>query len=445
MNGAIDGAHDPMAFHVMAKPIGPVCNLNCTYCYYLEKRRLYPGARNFRMINRVLDAYVRQLIEAQDTVEINFAWQGGEPTLMGLDFFRRAMALLRRYCLPGKRVANALQTNGVLLDDAWCAFLRENDFLVGLSIDGPRRLHDRYRLDKRGRPTFDRVMKTLGLLQKHGVEFNTLTVVSRDNASQPREVYRFLKDQGSRFMQFIPLVERGGDGKTLAPPPAPGGEGAAVTPWSVMPAAYGDFLSAIFDEWVRNDVGRIYVQLFDAQLGLWAGLPSELCVFAETCGKGLALEHNGDLYACDHYVYPGYRLGNILEQPLAALAHSRRQVGFGRDKRRKLPRYCRDCAFLFACNGGCPKHRFAQTPDGKPGLNYLCAGYKRFFAHIDPQMRTMAGLLRAGQPPAMIMTLLRQSERAWNQRRPKAGRNNPCPCGSGETFKKCCGRWAANV
>ena len=420
MNDAIDGARDAIAFQVMAKPIGPVCNLNCSYCYYLEKRRLYPGTRNFRMTDRVLDAYVRQSIEAHDTVDVDFAWHGGEPTLMGLDFFRRAVALQRRYCPAGKRVTNALQTNGVLLDDAWCAFLRENDFLVGLSIDGPRRLHDRHRLDKRGGPTFDRVMTALGLLRKHGVEFNTLTVVSRDNSRRPREVYRFLKDQGSRFMQFIPLVERGGDGKTLAPPPEPDDdEGAAVTPWSVTPAAYGDFLSAIFDEWVRTDVGRVYVQPFDVALGLWAGLPSELCIFAETCGKGLALEHNGDLYACDHYVYPGYRLGNILERPMAALARSRRQASFGRDKRRTLPRYCRDCEFLFACNGGCPKHRFAQTPDGKPGLNYLCAGYKRFFAHIDPQMRTMAALLRAGQPPAKIMTLPRQGRCTTRRRAPR--------------------------
>ncbi len=408
MNEAINGACDAITFQVMAKPIGPVCNLNCSYCYYLEKRRLYPGTRNFRMTDRVLDAYVRQSIEAHDTGNVNFAWQGGEPTLMGLDFFRRAVALQRRYRSPGKRVTNALQTNGVLLDDAWCAFLRENDFLVGLSIDGPRRLHDRHRLDKRGKPTFDRVMTALGLLRKHGVEFNTLTVVSRDNARRPGEVYRFLKDQGSRFMQFIPLVERDGDGNC-----------AAATASSVTPAAYGDFLSAIFDQWVGTDVGRVYVQPFDVALGLWAGLPSELCIFAETCGKCLALEHNGDLYACDHYVYPRYRLGNILERPMAALARSRRQVGFGRDKRRKLPRYCRDCAFLFACNGGCPKHRFAQTPDGEPGLNYLCAGYKRFFAHIDPQMRTMAALLRAGRPPAMIMTFPRQGRCTTRRRDPR--------------------------
>ncbi len=447
MNDAIAGRCKPKAFHVMAKPIGPVCNLNCTYCYYLEKRRLYPEARSFRMTERVLEAYVRQYIEAQDTPDINFAWQGGEPTLMGLDFFQRAVALQRRYCPPGKRVTNALQTNGVLLDDAWCAFLRENDFLVGLSIDGPRELHNRYRVDKRGKPTFDRVMKGLNLLQKHGVEFSTLTVVSRDNARHPREVYRFLKEQGSRFLQFIPLVERTGDCKTLTSPPAPDGDGAAaaVTPWSVRPAAYGRFLSAGFDEWVRNDVGRIYVQLFDVQLGLWAGLPSELCVFAETCGKGLALEHNGDLYACDHYVYPAYRLGNILEHPMAALARSPRQVRFGAAKRRSLPRCCRDCEFLFACNGGCSKHRFARTPDGEPGLNYLCGGYKRFFAHIDPYMRAMAGLLRSGQAPAMIMTFLRQRKRSSDHRPAKIGRNDACPCGSGKKFKRCCGRSASNL
>lgn len=444
MNDAIYGRREPTAFQVMAKPIGPICNLDCVYCYYLEKRRLYPQARSFRMTDRVLEAFISQYIETQDTPVINFLWQGGEPTLVGLDFFRRAVALQSRYCPPGKQVTNALQTNGVLLDDAWCEFLRKNDFLVGLSIDGPQELHDCNRVDRRGRPTFDRVLRGLKLLRKHGVEFNTLTVVSRDNARHPRDVYRFLKEQGSRFMQFIPLVERTCDGKTLAAPPGPEGDGTgAVTPWSVEPTAYGEFLSTVFDEWVRNDVGRIYVQLFDVQLGLWAGLPSELCIFGKTCGQGLAMEHNGDLYACDHYVYPAYRLGNILEQPMATLAHSRRQVGFGRDKRRRLPRYCRDCVFLFACNGGCPKHRFAPTPDGEPELNYLCGDYKRFFAHIDPYMRTMAGVLRRGQAPATIMPFLRQ--RSSDRGPANIGRNDACPCGSSKKFKRCCGRSASNL
>lgn len=440
MNDAIDGRREPTAFQVMAKPIGPICNLDCVYCYYLEKRRLYPQARSFRMTDRVLEAFISQYIETQDTAVINFLWQGGEPTLVGLDFFRRAVALQSRYCPPGKQVTNALQTNGVLLDDAWCEFLRKNDFLVGLSIDGPQELHDCSRVDRRGRPTFDRVLRGLKLLRKHGVEFNTLTVVSRDNARHPRDIYRFLKEQGSRFIQFIPLVERTCDGKTLAAPPGPEGDGtAAVTPWSVEPTAYGEFLSTVFDEWVRNDVGRIYVQPFDVQLGLWAGLPSQLCIFAKTCGQGLAMEHNGDLYACDHYVYPAYRLGNILEQPMATLAHSQRQVCFGRDKRRRLPRCCRECVFLFACNGGCPKHRFAPTPDGEPELNYLCGDYKRFFAHIDPYMRIMVGLLRRGQAPAKIMTFLRQRKRSSDRGPANIGRNDACPCGSGRKFKRCCG------
>lgn len=404
MNDTIDDARAPGAFHVMAKPIGPICNLNCSYCYYLEKRRLYPETRGFRMSERVLETFVGRYIEAQPSAEITFLWQGGEPSLMGLAFFRRVVALQRQYCPPGKRVNNALQTNGVLLNDAWCEFLRENRFLVGLSLDGPRRLHDRHRLDKRGKPSFDRVMRALKLLRKHGVEFNTLTVVNRDNARHPREVYRFLKAQGSRFIQFIPLVERAGDGETLAPPPS-GADERAVTPWSVGPAQFGAFLSTIFDEWVRNDVGRVYVQLFDVQLALWAGLPSELCIHAKSCGEGVVLEHNGDLYACDHYVYPDHRLGNILDHPLEDLARSPQQARFGRAKSQTLPRYCRQCAYLSVCNGGCPKHRFAQAPDGEPGLNYLCPSYKRFFAHIEPDMRTMTQLLRSGRAPATIMTL----------------------------------------
>jgi len=406
------------SFHILTKPIGPICNLDCTYCFYLEKERLYPDQTRWRMPDDVLEAYIRQYIEGQSVPEISFAWQGGEPTLLGVDFFRRAVALQRKYA-NGKKIHNALQTNGTLLDDGWGEFLAGEDFLVGLSLDGPREINDLYRRDKQQRDTFDDVMRGLGYLQKHRVAFNTLTVVSRANQDQPLVVYRFLKSIGSLVHQYIPLVERLPDasarqqGLGLAAPPDPSGDsqaGAAVTAWSVEPKPYGRFLTAIFDEWVRQDIGRTYVQLFDVMLGIWAGLPSSLCVFAETCGNALAVEHNGDLYSCDHYVYPQYKLGNLRHQVLADMVGSAQQRKFGADKSDTLPRYCRQCQVRFACNGECPKHRFTTTPDGEPGLNYLCAGYKQFFGHIDPYMKIMVDLLRRQRPPAAIMDMLRQQQ-----------------------------------
>ncbi len=403
----------------MAKPIGPTCNLDCRYCYYLDKYRLYPQARGFRMNDRVLETFIRAYMAIHEGPEVCFNWQGGEPTLLGLKFFRKVLELQDRHCPAGKTVRNALQTNGTLLDRRWAALLRDHGFLVGLSIDGPQRLHDRYRVNRKGGATFDAVLEALRLLREERVEFNTLSVVHRGNARHGRRVYRFLRDQGVRFMQFIPLVERCRDDGSLADPPSLDERPAATTvaPWSIPPLAYGKFMCAVFDEWVRNDVGRVYVQLFDIQLALWTGLPSELCVFAETCGQGLALEHNGDLYSCDHYVYPAYRLGNILEHPIGALAQVPQQQRFGNAKRESLPRRCRDCEFLFACNGGCPKHRFLRTSDGEPGLNYLCPSYKRYFSHTAPYMRVMYDLLRAGRPPALVCRRLRG-------RRP-AGRGNP--------------------
>ncbi|MCA1596927.1 MAG: anaerobic sulfatase maturase, partial [Chloroflexi bacterium] len=352
-----DASRPPRSFHVMTKPIGPICNLDCEYCFYLEKEKLYPAATGFRMTDELLQSYIRQYIDAQQVPEVNFAWQGGEPTLMGLDFFRRVVELQRQHCPPGKTISNALQTNGTLLDGEWCGFLAENGFLVGLSVDGPREIHDRYRVDKGGKPTFDRVIRGMDLLKKHGVEFNTLTVVSRANMRRPLDVYRFLKSQGSSYIQFIPLVERTGLRHALAGPADREDENASptVTPWSVEPLAYGQFLCEVFDEWVRHDVGRVYVQLFDVQLGIWLGMPSALCVFAETCGRALAMEHNGDLYSCDHYVYPEHCLGNITEQPMARLTDSPQQRRFGEDKADTLPRYCRNCEVRFACNGECPK------------------------------------------------------------------------------------------
>ncbi|MCS7048178.1 MAG: anaerobic sulfatase maturase [Verrucomicrobiae bacterium] len=416
----------------MIKPVGPICNLDCRYCFYLEKEKLFSPTENFRMPDAVLERFIQHYIESQPVPVITFAWQGGEPTLLGVDFFRKAVALQQRYA-NGKRIENALQTNGVLLDDEWGAFLAENQFLVGLSVDGPRELHDRYRVDKKQQPTFDRVMRGLEVLKKHHVEFNTLTVVHRHNARHPLEVYRFLKDIGSRYLQFIPLVERLPDaearalGLDLAGPPSPDAVTASseVTRWSVLPEDYGEFLVHIFDEWVRQDVGQVFVQLFDVALANWMGEPPGLCVFMERCGAAVAMEHNGDVYSCDHYVYPHYRLGNVLNASLGEMVQSAFQQKFGRDKSDTLPAYCRRCDVRFACHGECPKHRFLRTPDGEPGLNYLCAAYKRFFHHIDPFMRRMTQLIQSGLPAAHIMFLT-------------ARRNDPCPCGSGRKFKQCC-------
>jgi uncharacterized protein len=429
----------------MTKPIGPICNLHCKYCFYLEKKNLYPDTTSWRMPDDVLERYVRQYIESQDVPEISFAWQGGEPTLMGLDFFKRAVACQRKHA-NGRKITNAMQTNGTLLDDAWCEFLKANSFLIGLSIDGPQHLHDKYRSDKKGRPTFDQVMRGMELMKKHAVDFNALCVVNRANSQQPLEVYRFLKTQGSGFIQFIPLVERAGRAPdTLAEPPLPGADEAdrpvsPVTPWSVEPAAFGQFLCAIFDEWVRQDVGRVFVQTFDVMLGIWLGMPSSLCVFSQTCGNAMALEHNGDLYSCDHYVYPRYRLGNIMAENLIDLANSPPQRQFGAHKREGLPKWCLQCEVRYACNGECPKHRFTKTPDGQCGLNYLCAGYRTFFHHIDAHMTMMAKLLRRRRPAADIMQMIAEEEAARRKEDSwaTAGRNDPCPCGSGKKFKKCC-------
>jgi len=408
---------EPFAFHVMTKPSGAICNLDCKYCFYLEKEKLYPGTTDFFMKPDTQEAYIRQYIESQDVPEIHFAWQGGEPTLLGIPFFERAVELQKKYCPPGKKIFNAFQTNGTLVDDAWCAFFKKNEFLIGLSIDGPKAVHNRYRVTKGGSDTWDKVMNALALLKKHAVEFNTLTVVNRELSKAPLEIYRFLKEHGSGYMQFIPLVERkGSEVGTLATPPVYNEKGeleevSSVTPWSVQPGDYGSFLTAIFDEWVRNDVGKVFVQLFDVQLGIWMGHPSSLCIFSETCGKALALEHNGDLYSCDHYVYPEHKLGNLFKESLGDMVRSEKQVKFGTDKKDSLPKYCRDCEVRFACNGECPKHRFFRTPDGEGGLNYLCAGYKRFFKHIDPYMKTMAGLLNQRRAPAEIMGMLATQEK----------------------------------
>ncbi len=403
-------------FHIMTKPIGPLCNLDCEYCFYLEKEILYPEKSNFRMTDEVLENYIRSYIETQPVNEVSFAWQGGEPTLLGVKFFRRVVELQKEYG-AGRQISNAFQTNGTLLDDEWGEFLQESGFLVGVSIDGPARLHDRYRVDKGQKPTFERVMRGIEVLKKHAVEFNTLTVVNRANSRHPLEVYRFLKKIGSGFIQFIPLVERsvepGSDsGLDLAAPPDLEEENphTLVTSWSVRADDFGEFLVKIFDEWVRQDVGKTYVQIFDVTLGNWTGMGGGLCVFSEKCGLGLAMEHNGDLYSCDHYVYPKFKLGNIMNLGLGEMVDSDFQKKFGADKSDSLPDYCRRCEVRFACHGECPKHRFIRTPDGEPGLNYLCAAYKRFFKHVGPAMNTMGELLRSRRPPAMIMDLIAEKK-----------------------------------
>jgi serine-type anaerobic sulfatase-maturating enzyme len=431
----------PRAFHLLAKPTGAVCNLDCSYCFFLSKEMLYRGSR-FRMADELLETYVRQLIQAHATVpEVAIAWQGGEPTLMGVEFFRRSVELADTYLKPGQRAVYTIQTNGTLLDDEWAVFFKEHDFLVGVSIDGPRELHDTYRVNKGGKGSFDQVMDGLDHLRGAGVEWNALTTVHAANGDRGREVYRFLRDEcGARFVQFIPIIERvaGNSGNGAASwtswrdRPLYVQEGDAVTSRSVTGEQYGRFLIDVFEEWVRHDVGEVYVQMFDVALANWVGEPPGLCVHSETCGLALALEHTGDLYSCDHFVEPSYKLGNIRETPMLELVASQRQRQFGLDKRDTLPRYCLECDVRFTCHGGCPKDRFITTPDGEPGLNYLCPGFKDFFHHVDRPMRFMAAQLERGLAPSAIVELYAVEDA-------QRGRNDPCTCGSGLKWKHCHG------
>ena len=421
----------PPAYHVLAKPTGAICNLDCAYCFFLSKEMLYPGSR-FRMADDLLETYIGQLIESHRAAEVTIAWQGGEPTLMGVEFFRRAVEYAQKYRKPGMTIQYSIQTNGTQLDDEIAAFFHDNNFLVGISFDGPAHLHDVYRLDKGGRPTFDRVLKGLEFLKRHKVDFNILCTVHRANGDHPLEVYRFFRDElEAQFIQFIPIVER--DNQTGFQ------EGEQVTERSVLPEQWGRFLIGVFDEWVRRDVGSIYVQTFDAALANWVGEPAGVCIFNETCGLGLALEHNGDLYSCDHFVEPRYFLGNIQQENILDLVTSEKQVRFGLDKRDTLPRYCRECEVRFACHGECPKNRFTHTPDGEPGLNYLCAGYKQFFNHIDEPMRFMANELRYNRAPANVMAFMARRDDEWKAQFGKARPNDFCPCKSGRKFKNCHG------
>lgn len=380
----------------MAKPTGAVCNLDCSYCFYLAKQQLYPEG-DFRMGQDVLEAYLSGLFAAHAGAdEVVVAFQGGEPTMMGLEFFTRVVEIEQRLTEPGQVVLNTLQTNATLLDDEWAAFLGQHGFLVGVSVDGPRELHDAFRPDRGGNPSFDRVMAGLAALRRHNVEWNALTTVNAANAAHGAKVYRFLRDElDARFIQFIPIVER------LAGP----GRHLGVSPQSVLADAYGRFMIEVFDAWLAGDIGRVYVQAFDTALGHWLGLSDAgLCIHEPTCGRSLALEHNGDVYSCDHFVDLGHRLGNIVDpgdgRPLLQIVDSPQQRAFGQAKRDSLPRQCRACEMLFACNGGCPKDRFITTTDGEPGLNYLCSGYLAFFQHIDPAMQAMAAAVRSGRDPA---------------------------------------------
>ena len=422
----------------MAKPTGAICNLDCEYCFYLEKEKLYPSVKNWAMPDDVLEKYIKEYIQSQKVPEIIFAWQGGEPTLLGIDFFRKAVQLQKKYA-DGRKIENTFQTNGILLNDEWCSFFSENNFLIGLSVDGPSEIHDKYRVHKGGQPSFDNVMSGLEYLKKHDVEFNTLTCVQKDNSYKPLEIYEFLKEIGSKFMQFIPIVERKSlnDASKLKLVLPTYKEEAAVTDWSVEPLQYGKFLMEIFDRWVRNDVGKYFVQIFDVSLGLWHGLGSSLCVFKETCGQALAMEHNGDVYSCDHFVYPENKLGNIMDESLNKIVDSEQQLQFATDKKTKLPQYCIDCDVRFACNGECPKHRFIKTQDGEEGLNYLCAGYKYFFHGITPYMRFMSNELANKRSPANVMMWAKDMDKGFPGI--DIGRNDPCICGSGLKFKNCCG------
>lgn len=394
--------------YVMAKPAGARCNLACRYCYYLEKGDYYASSSEGPfMTDATLERYIQEYIQTQTSREINFTWHGGEPLMRPLDFYRKAVALQARYG-SGRQIANCLQTNGLLLNDDWCRFLHDEGWLVGLSIDGTQAMHDAYRQGRNGAPSWERVMRAVELLERHHVEWNAMATVHQANAEQPLEFYSFFRNTlGCRYLQFTPIVERllqEGEKTWLA---QVGDEDCRLAPYSVLPHQWGNFLCAIFDEWVRHDVGYTFVQLFDATLAGWMGVAPGVCVYAEECGHAAVMEHNGDVYSCDHFVFPRHRLGNIHTHTLPQMLYGPQQTAFSRLKRDALPRQCRLCPWLKACHGECPRLRFARAADGEPGLNFLCAGYQRYFSHVAPYMDFMAQALRNGQPPALIMQALR--------------------------------------
>ena len=403
-------------FSAMLKPCGPTCNLNCEYCYYLHKEGLL-GLSGFKAVSdEILERHIRDFIAGDDCPEVVFDWQGGEPTLLGVDFFRKIIAMQKKHCPPSKTVLNNLQTNGTLLTEEWCVFLRENRFLVGLSLDGPKEMHDAYRRDKGGNPTFDRVMASAKLMKKMGVSFNTLTVVNRRNVKYPLDVYRFLtREVGARLIQLIPVVEPKDFDRTApqrwdeaklpmvgSAAARPGSPDSVVCDWSADPEDLGAFLCKIFDEWHQRDIGKYHVNLFESAVAVWAGLPPQLCVFSEYCGRAVLVERDGSVYSCDHYVYPEYKLGNVMDKKLADMVYSERQLGFGFNKGDSLPAQCRKCEWLFACRGECPRNRFIKTADGMPGLNYFCTAWKRFFPHANDRLKKLASEVTAGQVRSVV-------------------------------------------
>ena len=399
--------------YVMLKPAGSLCNLNCDYCYYTEKGDMYRscGAGNRMTISdELLEKFTRQYIEAQTQPQVLFTWHGGEPLMRPISFYEKALRLQRQYA-RGHIIDNCLQTNGTLLTDEWCEFFRRNNFLIGISIDGPKEFHDEYRRTRTGGPSFDKVMRGIRLLNKHGVEWNAMAVVNDFNADYPLEFYRFFKSIGCRYIQFAPIVERilpHADGRHLAA--VDEDNGMQLADFSVTPGQWGTFLCTLFDEWVKQDVGQMFIQLFDSTLANWVGEQPGVCSMAKTCGHAGVMEFNGDVYSCDHFVFPQYKLGNIYTQTLVEMMYSERQLKFGQDKQDSLPRQCRECPWLFACNGECPKNRFVRTADGEPGLNYLCAGYRRYFEHVAPYMDYMKREYLAGRAPANVMDAVRRGE-----------------------------------
>lgn len=392
--------------YVMLKPAGAMCNLACEYCYYLEKSHMYNEGPKTLMSDSLLEHFVKQYIESQTTPNVLFLWHGGETMMRPLSFYQKALQLQKKYA-RGRMIDNAFQTNGTMLTDEWCRFFKENNWLVGVSIDGPKEVHNAYRQNRLGQPSFDQVMRGINLLNKHGVMWNAMAVVNDLNVKHPQEFYRFFKSIGCRYIQFTPIVERFAtheDGRYLATPDQ---KDCSLAHFSVTPEDWGDFLCTIFDEWVRNDVGQYFIQIFDATLANWVGVDPGLCTMARSCGHAGVMEFNGDVYSCDHFVFPEYKLGNIRQNTLLEMMYSERQLEFGRMKQGSLPGQCRKCDYLFACNGGCPKDRFAQTVDGEPNLNYLCKGYHQYFKHVAPYMDYMKNELMSQRPPANVMKLFK--------------------------------------
>ena len=408
-------------FQVFAKPAGSVCNLDCRYCYYLKKKDLYGKGASFRMSDDILELYIVHHIDASSAEVINFSWHGGEPTVLGLDYFRKIVALQRKHRPSGRQIRNGIQTNGTLLDEDWCRFLAAEGFGVGLSLDGPKELHDLYRVSKKQEPTHEQVMRGYALLQKHRIPFDILCVVHDQNVRYPTKVYRFFKEIGARFLGFLPLVELRSDEQS-------------VSDHTVPAEAFGAFLCTIFDEWLSQDIGRINVQIFEEAIRTAFGQDHALCIFRKTCGDIPVIEHNGDFFSCDHFVDMEHRIGNIGETPLIDMLDSAAQRAFGQAKLSGLPLFCRTCEVLAMCNGGCPKDRFILTPDGERGLNYLCAGYKRFFTHCRPFVAELSVQWREQQSEGKTLTTPEKTTKI----NVKTGRNDPCPCGSGRKYKKCC-------